>query len=270
MIDLAVMDYAAFDRPEILQVVFHPRKEWGAAPAGSALQDLTIVVDEGIVVGARFHTASKTAATILFFHGNGEIAADYDDLGPIYTRMGINFLAADYRGYGRSTGTPTITAMMRDCHAIYAFVRDLLCKSDFTGPFIVMGRSLGSASALELAAAYPDDIDGLILESAFAHLGPLLRRLGVNLEAFGFSEERGLGHLAKIGRFSRPTLIIHAERDHIIPWAEAQALHNASPAATRTLVAIRNAGHNDIFHQGLTTYMSAVKQFADGLQRPAP
>lgn len=56
----------------------------------------------------------KNAPTLLFFHGNGEIVEDYDDIAQIYLKLGINFLPVDYRGYGRSTGSPTVTAMMRD------------------------------------------------------------------------------------------------------------------------------------------------------------
>ncbi|MCK7515883.1 MAG: lysophospholipase [Desulfobacterales bacterium] len=84
---------------------------------------------------------------ILFFHGNGEIVDDYDDLGPFYNRLGINFLAVDYRGYGNSTGKPTTSAMLADCHVIFKFVNDWLREKGYTGALIVMGRSLGSASA---------------------------------------------------------------------------------------------------------------------------
>ena len=49
-------------------------------------------------IGARFHIAGKEAPNILFFHGNGEIVSDYDDLGPVYNRIGINFLPVTTAG----------------------------------------------------------------------------------------------------------------------------------------------------------------------------
>jgi len=70
---------------------------------------------------------------VCFFHGNGEIVADYDEMAPVYTRMGINFLPVDYRGYGRSTGTPTITAMMSDCRRIFDFVEGFRVERGFRG-----------------------------------------------------------------------------------------------------------------------------------------
>jgi len=258
-IDISNIDYTAFDRPEVLMFLFHPRPEWGSPrPAGSS-EDLLITVEENVVIGARFHCVGPQAPTILFFHGNGEIVADYDDLAQLYVNEGINFLPVDYRGYGRSTGRPTITAMMRDAHVIFDFVHNLLDERSHTGKFILMGRSLGSASVLELAARYQDRIHGLVVESGFAYSGPLLRLLGVDMDALGVREEDGFRNRDKISAFEKPTLVIHAEQDHIIPLSEGQALYDASPAADKTLLLIPGANHNDIFLKGITEYMAALR-----------
>lgn len=262
MIDITRIDYSAFDRPEILGSLFHPRSEWGAPPEGRP-GDVLIPVEEGVSVGARFHVAGPAGPNILFFHGNGEIVSDYDDLAPLYTRMGINFLAADYRGYGRSTGRPTVTAMMRDCHVVYDFAKAWLAREGHTRPLIVMGRSLGSASALELISCYAAEIGGLIIESGFAYAEPLLRLLGVDMQALGITEEEGFRNIDKARTFPRPTLIIHAERDHIIPFCDGQALYDVCPARQKRLLMIPRANHNDIFARGLQPYMEAVKELTD-------
>lgn len=80
---------------------------------------------------------------------------------------GVNFLVADYRGYGLSGGVPTVSAMLGDSHHILDYARIRLEANGYGGPLVVMGRSLGSAPALELAA-HRDGIDGLIIESGFA------------------------------------------------------------------------------------------------------
>ena len=233
--------------------------------ANTLAKDICIPVGEEIFIGARFHLAGKEAPNILFFHGNGEIVSDYDDLGPVYNRMGINFLPVDYRGYGRSGGEPTVSSMMRDCLTIYDFTRKWLSDNGCTGPFIVMGRSLGSASALELASRHEDNIDGLIIESGFAFAEPLLRLLGLDLRNLNFVESKGFRNLDKIKQFRRPVLIIHAEFDHIIPYSDALQFHRASPSADKTLLKIPGANHNDIFFRGLTEYMSAIKSFVGRL-----
>lgn len=273
MNDKSIIDYSALDRPEVLIFLFHPRAESGPpfqtagshpSPAGST--DIMIPVADDIAIGARFHMAKKTGGNLLFFHGNGEIVADYDELGGVYNQMGINFLAVDYRGYGRSTGKPTVTAMMQDCHTIFDFVRNWLHENHFQGPIIPMGRSLGSASVLELAAAYRNAIDGLIIESGFAYAGPLLRLLGIDLDRLGFKEEKGFGNIAKIKKFNNPTLIIHAEYDHIIPFADGQALYQACPSDNRTFLKIPGANHNDIFMRGPQEYLAAVGKLVESAQ----
>lgn len=251
------------DRPEVLAYLFYPRSSF-ARDSADDIHDLSIPVAEGVEVGARCHLADSAATNILFFHGNGEIVEDYDDIGALYVERGINFFAVDYRGYGRSTGRPAASTMLADSHVILGFVADWLNQQRHIGPLIVMGRSLGSASALELAYRHSDRIAGLILESAFAHTGPLLRRIGVDLAAVpGFEESRSFRQLDKIRTFAKPTLVIHAERDHLIPFADSQALYDASPAPDKHLLKIPRADHNTIFAVGLRPYLDSVESFAD-------
>jgi pimeloyl-ACP methyl ester carboxylesterase len=252
-------DYTNLDRPEVLMNLSHPRREWTEPDESSQAQDVMIPVEPDVMVGARFHIKGKPFPNILFFHGNGEIVADYDELGPLYNRMDINFLPVDYRGYGRSSGSPTVSTMMKDCHVIFEYIDQWLRGNGYTGSMIVMGRSLGSASALELVGRYGEKIAALIIESGFAYAGPLLRLLGVDPDRLGYSEEKGFGNLNKIKRFEKPTLIIHAERDHIIPFSDGEALYDASPAPNKMLLKIPNANHNDIFSRELTEYLNAVK-----------
>jgi len=265
MIDISKIDYSSLDRPEILMYLFHPRPEWGASDRETPARDVLIPVEKDVVVGGRFHMAEKSAPNILFFHGNGEIVADYDEMGPLYNRMNINFLPVDYRGYGRSTGKPSITTMMRDSHVAFDFSKKWLTENGYTGPFIIMGRSLGSASVLELAQHYKSEINGLIVESGFAYAGPLLELLGVNTQAMGFKEEQGFRNIDKIQTFDRPTLIIHAEKDHIIPFSDGRALYDACKSPDKTFLKIPGANHNDIFMRGLSEYMVGVKAFVKGL-----
>jgi len=258
-------NYTALDRPEVLMFLFHPRRELETTETKSHGIDIMIPVEKDEKIGARFHMAEKQDPNILFFHGNGEIVADYDDLGPLYNKMGINFLPVDYRGYGRSTDRPTVTAMMNDSHAIFNFVKKWLLEHFYTGPIIVMGRSLGSASAMEIAGSHKDKISGLVLESGFAWTGPLLRILGIDPDTIGFKEATGFRNMDKIKAFDKPALIIHAKQDHIIPFSEGQALYNACSASDKSLLEIPGANHNDIFMRGLSEYMAAIKALVDRL-----
>ena len=265
MIDISDISYTVLDRPGILMFLFHPRPEWRSLTSSASAEDILIQVEEDVVVGARFHLAGGEAPNILFFHGNGEIVADYDAIALSYLGMGINFLPVDYRGYGRSSGKPTITAMMRDSHVIFDYVRNWLKGRGHIGPLILMGRSLGSASALELSVHYRDQVEGLIIESGFAYTKPLLGIFGVDMEELGIKEEEGFRNIDKISRFDKPTLVIHAENDHIISFTEGQALYDACPARHKRFLMIPGANHNDIFLRGMREYMEAVQEFVERL-----
>jgi alpha-beta hydrolase superfamily lysophospholipase len=260
MIDLAAIDYSAFDKPEICRRLFYPRQDSSRREGGGA-ERLMIPVDQDVALGGLFHESGKEAPTILFFHGNGEIVTDYDDIGSLYHRMGINFLPVDYRGYGFSSGRPTVTEMMRDSHRVFHFVTSWLSERGFSGPIVLMGRSLGSAPALEIAFHNGEGIAGLIIESGFARILPLLNLLGIHDPEL--TEASGPQNLEKIKRVQKPTLIIHAEYDHIIPFAEGEDLYTASGATEKQFVRIPGADHNDILFRGMRLYLEAIGKFAE-------
>jgi len=254
------------DAPVISRNLFFPQPAWSAPVARDGVHDALIPVEPGVCIGARYHVGDQQAPCILFFHGNGETVDDYDDTALVYARLGLNFLPADYRGYGTSTGQPSVSAMLRDAHAVFEHTRDWLKREGCTGPLVVMGRSLGSASALELAEGYPEEIDGLIIESGFAHSQTILNLVGIDMEQAGIAESEAFRHLEKIGGFKRPTLIIHAEHDELLPFADGQALHAASGAKDKLLLMIPRAGHNDIFYVGGSTYLKAIGDFTARLR----
>jgi len=254
------------DGPEISGTLFYPRTSWKEPVSQEGVRDVLIPVEEGVSVGARYHIVRKEGPSILFFHGNGEIVEDYEDIAFLYFRMGLNFLPVDYRGYGHSTGRPSVSAMLRDAHVVFDYTRKWLQLNGCTGPLIVMGRSLGSASALELAESYAAQIDGLIIESGFAHSQTLLNLVGIDMRRAGIGERDAFRHLEKIGRYTGPTLIIHAEFDQILPFSDGEDLYRASGSADKRLLKIPGADHNSIFMVGLQDYLKAVGEFASRLR----
>jgi uncharacterized protein len=260
MIDLPQTNYSAFDKPEICGLLFYPRREMAGPPAAGP-EPIMIPVEQDVAVSGRFHFSGHESPTILFFHGNGEIAADYDDIGSIYRGIGINFLPVDFRGYGLSSGRPTVTTMMRDSHAVIAYAANWLTERGFTAPLIVMGRSLGSAPALEIALHNAQRIAGLIVESGFARILPLLNLLGIYDPEL--TEATGPQNLEKIRLIKTPTLIIHAEFDHIISFSEGKDLYEASGAKEKQFLEIPGADHNNVFFQGMKQYLDAIGTFME-------
>lgn len=254
-------DVTFFDQPEILQFVFYPRRDFAPLPSVPNITVHSIPVEEGIFISCRFYSDSERPPNILFFHGNGEIASDYDDIGLLYTQLGINFFVADYRGYGHSNGRPTISNMMRDAHPIFKGFKQTLQERGYSGSLFLMGRSLGSASAVELAYHYQDQIKGLIIESGFSDIAGLLTNLGIPMRSPGPSRMSLLSNLERVRSISIPTLVIHAEYDFLIPLQHGKDLYQNSAAQDKQLLIIPNATHNDIFLVGIDRYLKAVKEF---------
>ena len=263
-------DYSKLDQPEVLNYIFHPRKEMESAPLPPNAVDHGIPIDQGIRLHARIYLAGKEDPNILFLHGNGEIVSDYDMIGPLYSKYGINFMVVDYRGYGNSGGEPSVSAMMEDAHTVFTSFKEWLAGAEYTGPFLVMGRSLGSAPALEIAASFQEQIAGLIIESGFSTTLTLLLTLGVNVERLGITEEDGFQNVRKISGINKPTLIIHGQYDEIIPVNSAAILQAQSPARNKELQIVPGASHNTIIAQAGEMYFSVIKQFINKISGIRP
>ena len=254
-------DFTALDRPEITGFIFYPRRSWRPAPPGAT--DYLAPVAPDISISCRFYVSGHDAPTILFFHGNGEVASDYDDIAPFYERLGINLFVADYRGYGASGGIPSFSSMLTDAHAVFRHFRGILRDGGFTDQLFLMGRSLGSGSAVALASFCQDQVQGLIVESGFASAVRLLGYLGFPVDRSSLENVEAAG-LTMIRSLRLPVLILHGESDFLIPAEEALAFYNEVGTKDKTLVLIPGAGHNDIMIRDAERYFAAIKEFVLG------
>lgn len=255
-------DYSKIDKPEFLQLIFHPfAQEPSPLPGGS--YDLDIPVDKDATLGCRFYTCDKEAPVILYFHGNGETVNDHNEIGYMYNKHGMNILVATYRGYGWSTGEPTVATMMSDAQTAFDFLVKYMDENGFTGKVFVMGRSLGSASAIELASKEENPIKGLIIESGFADIAPLAEKLGIDVAALDFTEEDGFNSKAKIENVEMPTFILHGQNDQLIPVNEGGKLQAASGARNKQFQIIPGADHNTMISTAGDLYFQTLKKFID-------
>jgi pimeloyl-ACP methyl ester carboxylesterase len=255
-------DYSVLDRPEILQFVFYPRRDWTPPPAGA--RDLLVDVEPGTAVSCRFYPASPGGPCILYFHGNGEVACDHDWIAPLYNRQGIGLFVADYRGYGRSDGTPTFSHMAADAHPIFRFFLETTRSPGSDNRRFVMGRSLGSHSAAELASQYADELSGLIVESGAPIGARMARRFGPSTERM---DELAEALSARVRSIGLRALIIHGERDSLIPVSAGIALHEEIGSEEKHLVIIPGADHNDIMLVATEQYFSAISDFVSQTRR---
>ena len=253
MTDTITPDYALLDRAGVGSIFF-PRRDHTPPPPGAA--DHLLVVAPGIRVAARFYMHAPALPTLLYFHGNGEVASDHDGIAPLYHETGANLFVAEFRGYGRSDGLPSLATLVADAHPIAEQFHAILDAAGFDERRFVMGRSLGSQPALEIASRAADRFRGLVIESGAAGMRRFLDRFGLGQS--GEAAALVAQHEAKIRAIRLRTLLIHGECDDLVPLAQAAELDDLLSGADRTLVIIPDAGHNDLLWRGRRQYFDAI------------
>ena len=251
------MDYSLIDSSSLLSYLFFPRRDYRKPPPGAF--DLEVSVSEDATISCRAYASSPDDPWILFFHGNGEVVGDYNSVASYYNRRSLNLLVADYRGYGASTGRPTFAALLSDAHAILNAVRVELPVRGYRPHLWVMGRSLGSISALELAYHHPALLQGVIFESGFISVVKLVNHLGLPSPGDLSSLERECRDTAR--GITVPALVIHGEEDSLVPLSQGRELFEELGSAQKELVTIPGAEHNDIMSVGMDDYMAAIRKF---------
>lgn len=255
-----MIDYSLLDQPFLRQFIFYPRNDFTPCP-GNAF-DLSVGVPGDVTVSCRFYMGQHEWPWVLFFHGNGEVVSDYDEISPFYHQSKMNLVVADYRGYGASGGTPTLTDLVQDARVIFREVRGELSRRSLRKDLWVMGRSLGSISALELAYHYQKEMEGLIIESGFPSVVRILFHLGASVQAMdlGKIDQECLERIKKI---FLPALIIHGERDTLVPLENAREVYRHLGSKEKELLVIPSATHNDIMGVGFKDYFKAIRQFVE-------
>ena len=242
-----------FDHPLISERYFFPRP-------GQVI-DETRVELEGCTLSNHHSERDPEAPTVLYFHGNGEIVADYvPGLRDVFHDMGANAYFAEYRGYGASTGRPLMATMLDDVSAII--------EQSGIPPekLIVFGRSVGSIYALEAAKRYPN-IAGLIIESGISdpvqriELRVTPEELGTSAEELHEEAKRLFNHEEKLGHYKGPLLILHARQDHLVTLDHAEDNYPWSASPQKELVIFEKGDHNSILFMNQLQYLQKVAEF---------
>lgn len=229
---------SVFDSEAFNARCFFPRDDVTPPPDGA--RDLRVPVD-GAELHVRLHRHTG-APTLLLFHGNGEVVSDYDAVAPEFVRAGFDLAVVDFRGYGSSTGTPTLRTLLADAPRVLDAV-----AAEVDVPLVVMGRSLGSAAALELYGRNDARIAGVVLESGFLDLAELVRRRGLRPPvAFGEDELETFDGARKLCRGRAPLLVLHGAEDRAISPDEARQAHRLAATDVKHLVLVPGRGHNDV------------------------
>jgi uncharacterized protein len=245
-----VLAYAIQDR-----VIFPRfRVEGGGPPPGHGVEPFWINAEDGsrvegwFVAGRRKNPASAGPAVILA-HGNGELIDDNFPWMANYLNLGVSVLLPEYRGYGRSGGSPSQAAILADMERFY----DWLVQRPEVDPARVIfhGRSLGGGVMAALATTRTPA--AVILESTFTSLASIWTR--ALLPAF-LCRNPFRTDVVML-KYRGPVLLFHGTRDEVIPVRHGRRLHEIIPQSTYVEMP---AGHND-FPLDPEAYWSAIRVF---------
>lgn len=251
-------DYSLLDRGGVSAQIFFPRPDPYPAPDGAT--DHRVDIGDGVSIAARRYEIDAHGPTIVYFHGNGEVVGDHDGIAPLYHSIGANLFVFEFRGYGRSTGSPTIQHLVADGAVCGRRALELLDADGFDGPRFVMGRSLGANPALDVAARVPG-YGGLILESGAGNVARFVRRLG--LPPSPELDRLIAAHQAKLAAITIPTLIIHGLADDLVPVENALATADLLTASEVTTELVEGAGHNDLLLVDPGRYIEAIARLIE-------
>jgi len=235
------------------QLFFQPLRPHLHAPSelGVSHEDVYFTAQDDVRLHGWFLPAQGAArGTVLFFHGNAENISTH--IASVYwlPAQGYNVLLPDYRGYGLSAGTPTLAGLLED---IDSTVRYALTRPDVDPRrIVILGQSLGGALATDYVArsAYRANIRALVVDSAFSSFRGITRE---KLSAFwltwplawplGLTVNDDHSAIKSVARVSPiPLLVIHGERDGIVPPEHGQRLYDAA-RAPKELWRVPGAGH---------------------------
>lgn len=239
-----------------------PAGSWEEAKQeGFQPEDVFLQTTDGVKIHGWFVRGENAKATILFFHGNAGNLSDRYDWVRDLSRLPANVFILDYRGYGKSEGSPNEKGIYLDAQAAYRYLTEQQKVDPKT--LVLYGKSIGSGPACELASKFP--CAGLILQSPFTKVKDMADRLIPPLPLRWVVRTR-FDNLEKIQKITVPKLIVHSRNDEVIPFWMGEKLFQAS-AEPKQFQAFTRAGHNDLISMERP---ALLKLFGEFLKRCVP
>ncbi len=240
--------------------LFHPMKYpagWWELQQELGVEDLWITAADGVRLHGWWKAVPGARLATVCLHGNaGNVTHRAGHIFAV-AEAGSSILVIDYRGYGKSAGSPSESGLYADARAAYGWLRE---QSWSPERIVVHGESLGTAVAVDLAVREP--VAGVVLEAPFPSAGDVA---GTILPLLGPLLVRSFRSIEKIGRLRAPLLVIHGSRDAIIPIELGRRLFDAAPEP-KQFWAVPGAGHNDIVETAGPEYTARLARFYRSLQ----
>ncbi|MBL7198047.1 MAG: alpha/beta hydrolase [Candidatus Omnitrophica bacterium] len=236
--------------------IYYPTKgiEFTPTHIGLKYEDVFFNTDDGLKLNGWFIPAENPRATLLFCHGNAGNISHRIEIIEIFNKLELNVFIFDYRGYGRSQGSPSEEGLYRDAQAAYKYLlnRENIKK----GAIVIYGKSIGANVAIDLASKVKPAC--LISESGFSSAYDMAKKLFPYLPIKWIITIK-YDALTKIKNIPIPKLIIHSQDDEIIPFRLGKKLFDAA-VQPKEFYQMRG-GHNEAIFMAREEYGVKINNF---------
>jgi hypothetical protein len=251
------------------QYIYYPTREIYNTPktVGLKFQDIHLTTDDGIALHGWLIPHPNARFTLLHFHGNAGNISHRLHLYEQWYRMGLSVFAIDYRGYGKSEGTPSEAGFYSDARAAW---KELVKRQKIpASQIIIAGRSLGCAVAAKLATETKPA--ALVLETPFTSIPDMAAEHYPWIVPIQFLAQTQFNTLDLIGQVYAPTMVISAGNDEIVPAAMSEKIYAGANEPKQFITLSGN--HNDFDISSSSTYARAwnrwLNQLDGGVKLPA-
>ena len=244
-------------------MVYFPERELSTTPAnvGLAFEDVSLTAADGTKLHG-WHVPGESRTTLLWLHGNaGNISHRVDNIAMLIQKTGLGVFIIDYRGYGRSEGKPSEKGLYMDAEAAFEHMTTDL-GLDPEEDIVLFGRSLGVGVAVEMATRHR--VRSVVVESGFTSVREMSKSSGMGALSILLLPliDARYDSLSKIGSALSPVMVIHGDRDEMVPFEMAEKLFAAASEPKR-FHAIPGASHNDTYVVGGEAYFEALRDFVN-------
>lgn len=233
----------------------YPEGIWDAEVHGLKTRDIFFESEDGTALHGWWMPHEEAKLTVVYCHGNSGNIAERVDVFQQLLRLKFNVFAFDYRGYGRSAGSPSESGVFADVRAALDYTAEFLAPWHET---VLFGHSLGGAIAVDGALNRPE-IAGLVVQSSLTQASDMARHFYPDLPVHLLSRN-AFRSIEKVPRLTMPKLFIHGREDLTIPFVQGERLFGAA-AEPKAFLPIARAGHNDVHLWGGLRYFSQLTTF---------
>jgi hypothetical protein len=245
-----------FQRRRMFLPERYPEGTWDPGAVGLDFEDLWFESGDGVALHGWWLPARAAKCTVLYCHGQtGALGSQVPVLEQLTRRLRANVFAFDYRGYGRSGGSPDEKGLYRDVRAAHRQLTEGIGEDPRR--VVLFGHSLGGAVAIDAALEVP--VAGLVAQATFTQMRDMAKSFYPNVPLHLVTRNH-FRSIDKVGRIAVPKLFVHGERDDKVPLEIGRRLYEAA-AEPKEWLALPRRGHHDLVTRGGMPYWLRLLAF---------